>query len=172
MNVLETERMILRHLTEGDVSNLLQILSDPEAMRFYERTKGKEDAAEWIDRNIKRYATLGHGFFACILKATQEFVGICGPILQENVDGHDEIEVGYLFVRKFWGQGLATEAARACLAYAFQNFSYPSLVSLIDPENWASRRVAEKNGLSFKKEVTFNKRRNCLYKITAQEFNP
>jgi len=69
------------------------------------------------------------------------------------VDGANEVEIGYHVHRDQWGQGLATEAARACRDFGFSHLSVERLISLIRPENQASRRVAEKNGMTIWKEV-------------------
>ena len=67
--------------------------------------------------------------------------------MAQEVDGRDEVEIGYPFLRRSWGRGLATEAARACRDYGFGTLGCDRLVSLIDPANRASRRVAEKVGM-------------------------
>jgi RimJ/RimL family protein N-acetyltransferase len=163
MKVIETKRLILRQLTLNDVDNLLLIFEDPIAMRFYPGTKTREEAIQWIEKAQKNFAEKRQGFFACELKETGEFVGICGVLIQPQVDGQDENKVGYLFVRKQWGKGYATEAARACLDYGFHTLGFSRLVSIIDPGNTASIRVAEKNGLKKEKEVTYKGRRADLY---------
>jgi [ribosomal protein S5]-alanine N-acetyltransferase len=88
-----------------------------------------------------------------ILKSTCELIGDCG-LVRQSVDGIDEIELGYHVRRDLWGQGYASEAARACRDYGFENLKVDRLISLIRPENLASRRVAEKNGMTIWKEVT------------------
>ena len=87
-----------------------------------------------------------------VLEDSGEFVGQCGLTIQE-VEGKNEVEIGYLFLRRFWGRGLATEAARAARDHGFNTLGYERLVTLIDPGNLASRRVAEKVGLTLEKEV-------------------
>ncbi len=88
-----------------------------------------------------------------ILRDSNEFAGQCGLVVQE-VDGEREIELGYLFLRRLWGRGLATEAAQARKDYAFDHhLDHAQLVSLIDPANVASRRVAEKVGMSLEQQT-------------------
>jgi RimJ/RimL family protein N-acetyltransferase len=98
-----------------------------------------------------------------ILNSTHELIGDCG-LVGQTVDGVDEIEIGYHVRRDLWGQGYATEAARACKDYGFANLAVDRLISLIRPENLASRRVAEKNGMTIWKEVT---RANLLHYVYA-----
>ena len=166
MQSLETKRMRLRPLLKSDVANLMKIFSDPVAMEFYLGTKDEAEANAWIERSQKRYEEMGIGFLACELKETGEFLGICGLLLQPGINGRDEIEVGYLFVRKFWGQGFATEAARACMDYGFHEKGYTRIISLIDPNNQKSIRVAERNGLKREGKTIFKGREAAIYAAT------
>ena len=162
MIILETERMVLREMDINDVKNLQGIFSDPEAMRYYPKLKTVEETEEWIRWNRLSYRAYRFGLWIAILKETGAFAGQCGLVMQK-VDDEPEIEVGYLFLRQYWGQGLATEAARACRDYAVNcvghnRLGYTRLVSLIDPRNLASKRVAEKIGMMREKEtIMFDK---------------
>lgn len=151
--VFETERLFLRKMTLNDVDNLQRIFSDPIAMQYYPKMLDRDETKEWIQRILNAYAEHQAGLWACHLKSTGEFVGQCGLIFQPDVDGKDEVEVGYLFVREFWGQGLATEAARGSMKYAREKLGFTRLISLIRPENIPSIRVAERNGLVPEKEI-------------------
>ena len=95
-------------------------------------------------------------------------VGDCGLTVQ-NVDGADEIEIGYHVRRDLWGQGLATEAARACRDLGFARLPVDRLISLIRPENLPSRRVAEKNGMTVWKEVMWRNLPHLVYAIRREQ---
>ena len=103
-----------------------------------------------------------------ILKSSGELVGDCGLTIQ-HVDGHGEIEIGYHVRRDLWGQGLATEAARACRDFGFQRLPVDRLISLIRPENLQSRRVAEKNGMTVWKEVLRQGLPHLVYAIRRDQ---
>ena len=163
MPVLQTQRLSLREFEHEDVDALTAILSDPETMRYYPMRFDLAAVADWIQRNRTRYANDGFGLWAMILNSTHELIGDCGLVCQ-TVDGVDEIEIGYHVRRDLWGQGYATEAARACRDYGFATLAVDRLISLIRPENLASRRVAEKNGMTVWKEVT---RANLLHYVYA-----
>lgn len=152
MPILETPRIRLRQFSLDDVDALARVLSDPEAMRFYPAPFDRTGVMDWIARNRNRYTKDGHGLWAMILKERGELIGDCGLVVQE-VDGTNEIEIGYHVRRDLWGQGFATEAACACRDFGFAHLPVDRLISLIRPENVASRRVAEKNGMTVWKEV-------------------
>ena len=152
MTLPETDRLRLRELTPDDADHLHRIIGDPLAMRWYPQVYSRADATEWIERQLRRYAVVGCGLWACELQATGEFVGTCGPTWQP-VDEMWELEVGYLFVPQHWGHGYATEAARACMEWSFAHYPVPHIISLIRPENEPSWRVARRNGLTVWKET-------------------
>lgn len=167
--VLETGRLLLRPIDAGDEDGLVAIWGDAETMRFYPRPFERHDVRYWIGRNRERYAEYRGGLFAVISKATGTLVGACGPIWQE-VEDRRELEVSYHVRRDQWGQGFATEAAKACLAYGFERLNPPGrMISIIRPENVASRRVAEKNGMTLAGRAFWRGFEHCIYQ-TARLF--
>lgn len=168
MQILETPRLTLREFHPEDVDALSLILSDPETMRFYLKPFDRHGTEEWITRNRQRYTKDGHGLWAMILKASGELIGDCGLVVQE-IDRSNEIEIAYHVRRDHWGQGFATEAARACRDYGFAHLDVSQLVSIIQPENIPSRRVAEKNGLAIWKEVTRVNLPHLVYAIRREQ---
>lgn len=150
--MLETDRLWLRAITQADFADLFAIWSDAETMRFYPNTLDEAAMQSWIERNLQRYAAHGHGLWAVIRKADEQFVGDCGLVIQD-VDGVAELEVGYQFNKQFWGNGYATEAARGCMDFARDRLGSARIISLIRPANLPSRRVAERNGLQLEKQV-------------------
>lgn len=153
-----------------DANSLAGVLSDPEAMRYYPMSFDRQAVGEWIARNLRRYAIDGHGLWAMDLKATGEMVGDCGITIQ-NVDEESLPEIGYHLRRDMWGQGLASEAARACRDYGFRELNMNSLISLIRPENVPSWRVAERNGMKVWKETTHSGLRHLVYRIRKEEWD-
>ncbi len=165
MQILETSRLILREFSDEDVDALALVLSDRETMRFYPAPYDRRGVQEWIARNRRRYAENGHGLWGMILKETGDLIGDCGLAVQ-SVDGRNEVEIGYHVRRDLWGQGLATEAARACRDFGFARLKVERLISLIRPENLPSRRVAEKNGMTVWKETIWRDLPHLVYAIT------
>ena len=162
--VLETSRLQLREFVSEDIDALEKILSDPITMQHYPAPYSREEVTEWIERNRRRYQKDGHGLWAMVLKLSGELIGDCGLAMQ-NVEGQNEIEIGYHVRRDLWKQGFATEAASACRDYGFAKLKAGRLISLIRPENIPSRRVAEKNGMTIWKEVTWANLPHLVYAI-------
>jgi len=163
--LLKSSRLTFRPLLDGDQKDLMKIFSDPICMHFYKGCKTLQEADEWVKKARDFYKRMKIGFFYCALQKTNEFVGICGLLQQKDVDGRDEIELGYLFVPEYWRKGLATEAAKTCMDYGFHTLGFKRIISLIDPENIASIRVAEKNGLHKEKTITYKERKASVYAL-------
>jgi [ribosomal protein S5]-alanine N-acetyltransferase len=168
MTVLETERLLLRHLRMEDLDDLAALSTDPDFTRFFGGPRPLEQARErarvYLERVIVEYDTIGYGFYATIYKPEERFIGRCG-LLTQIIDGITYVEVAYGIAPAYWGRGLATEAATAIKEYAFRRFGFPRLISIVDPENIASRRVAEKNGMRVEKMIQFKGFDCCLYSV-------
>ena len=167
--ILETPRLLLRELTPDDAEAIARIICDRETMRYYPAPFTRADADEWIARNQRRYQSSGHGLWAVVLKTSAEVIGDCGVTLQQ-VEGEDLPEVGYHLRRNMWGQGFATEAARACFDWGFQHLPAEFLISLIRPENAPSRRVAERNGLTVWKQVVRQGLLHDVFRIDRKDW--
>lgn len=159
---LETPRLLLREFTPADTNALEAILGDPVTMQYYPAPFNRKGVEEWIERNRDRYQREGYGLWAMLLRETNEVIGDCGCFLRD-VDGRDDIEIGYHVRRDLWGNGYATEAARACMEYAFTKLGVDRVISLIRPENMQSIRVAEKNGLTCQKIIFWRGYDHCVY---------
>lgn len=165
--IIETPRLQLRRMTQDDVPALLAVFGDPVVMRHYPAPFDVVRMQEWVDWNQRSYTDHGYGLWALILRATGDLIGDCG-LVNQRVDGVSEIEVGYHLRRDFWGQGLATEAALGCLEYGFTTLDRRRFVSLIHPQNMASRRVAEKVGMTHRREVEWKNKPTGIYSIESQ----
>jgi ribosomal-protein-alanine N-acetyltransferase len=162
--IIETERLELRPLTMNDLDALALIYGDPEVRRYfpegaltYEETR---EELEWIiDVYYDQY---GFGLWATTHKRTNEFIGRCG-LLPWTIDGRLEVEVAYLLAKAYWGQGLGTEAARAILAYGFEQLHLARLICLIDPANQASANVAVKIGMCLEREAEIDGEPTLVY---------
>ncbi|GED70116.1 hypothetical protein BRE01_38180 [Brevibacillus reuszeri] len=167
MFIMETERLTLRQMTEDDEDNLMQIFSDRVAMQYYTSTKTREQAKNWIQWNARNYEEHGVGLWICEWKDTGEFVGQCG-IVPQLVDEQPEMEIGYLFVRAYWGRGLATEAALAAKQHGFTAMGRNRLISMIYKPNLPSIQVAKRIGMSLEKETRINNRETFIFSVHAK----
>lgn len=147
MYLLETERLYMRELRASDYAALCKILQDNEVMYAYEGAFSDAEAQAWLDKQLGNYKELGFGLWAVILKQTEEMIGQCGLTLQPYQE-KQVLEVGYLFQKAFWGNGFATEAAKACKNYAFTTLNANEVFSIIRDTNIASQNVAKRNGMT------------------------
>ena len=165
--ILETKRLLLRRQRIEDLDDLWALYCDPEITKYIpdaprSRAEAKEEL-EWHMNGHPRFPELG--LWATIHKETGKFVGRCG-LLPWTIDGQNEVEVAYTIAREYWGQGLASEAAQAILNYGFEHLNLLRLISLIDSENIASLKVAEKIGMTFEKEARDELGTFLVYSIT------
>jgi len=168
---IETDRLILRLHTPEDAQPLFALQSDDEMMRHYPSKKTSiEDSREWIEWCLSHHEQHGYGLWALELKETGGFVGNCG-LLKQNLDDELLTEIGYFVDKRYWGEGLATEAALASREWGFTHLDVPRLVSFIAPENLASIRVAQKTGMSWWKSGTFKGMEIGVWSITRRAFN-
>ena len=152
--LIETARLRLRALREDDAEALARIFSHPSVVQYSGgRSPSFEEVREGIRQHISGYyEKRGYGLLAAELRDTGEVVGRIG-FLTTQIDESADAELHYHLAPAAWGNGLATEAARAVLDWGFDKVRLTRVVAVIHPENHASRRVAEKCGLKFWKEM-------------------
>jgi RimJ/RimL family protein N-acetyltransferase len=142
------------------------MLGDAEALTFWGGPLDREGARHWIERNLARYEADGFGRCAVIMLETGELVGDCG-LITTAVEGQPEVELGWIVRRAHWGKGIATEAAAAWRDFAFDTVGLERIVSMINAENTASRRVAEKLGMTVEREALWGDLPHLMYSLTA-----
>jgi ribosomal-protein-alanine N-acetyltransferase len=144
---LETERLNLRLFTLDDLQIMFKLGSDPDVVKFADTPcKDLEEAKKRLEQGpLSDYQKYGYGRFAVELKETGKVIGFSGIKYLPEIDLP---EVGYRYLKEYWGQGIGTEAARACVEFARQDLKLEKLIALIAPENIASIRVAEKLGMT------------------------
>ncbi|MBX3013676.1 MAG: GNAT family N-acetyltransferase [Caldilineaceae bacterium] len=152
MIILETERLLLRHLELGDLDELYALYRDPEIRRYFPEgtltyAETKEELEWFLDGHPRRPEL---GLWATMHKADNRLIGRCG-LLPWTIDGQEEVEIAYLIAKPYWRQGLGAEAAAAIRDYGFQTLKLARLICLIDEENQASLNTAKKIGMTFEK---------------------
>ncbi|MDP9330920.1 MAG: GNAT family N-acetyltransferase [Actinomycetota bacterium] len=170
--ILETERLRLRPFAAdlADLDALHAIQSDPEHMRFYPHPFSRDESRMWIERSLELLAKRGFSLLAVEDRATGGFLGSVGPTIQ-NVDGVEEIELGWSIAPDRTREGLATEAAAACRDWSFAELDIEHLIALVRPENEPSRGVAERIGMTVWKETVHGTMawRHLVYRIDRDE---
>jgi RimJ/RimL family protein N-acetyltransferase len=148
---LETERLILRRLTDADVDSLFELDSDPAVMRFInggKPTPREVIETETLPRSLDEYGrTEGYGVWAAIEKSTGEFIGWLS--LRAHDGDLEKVELGYRLRRSAWGKGYATEGSQALVDKGFSELGARRISATTMTVNAASRRVMEKVGLKY-----------------------
>jgi RimJ/RimL family protein N-acetyltransferase len=154
---LETERLVLRTPRSDDAEAILDLVGDDQVMRAIgSEAGGIEVAVEHLARWLKRWEVNDMGPFLVVHREAGNVVGRVGPLVWSSATWetasladageHAEIELGWAIVSTCWGRGYAPEAARAVRTWVYEARGVERLISLIDPVNTKSARVAEKLG--------------------------
>ncbi|QBD75363.1 N-acetyltransferase [Ktedonosporobacter rubrisoli] len=148
MIVCETERLLVRYLRDEDFEDFYAICSDPVVTRYVgEGTPlSAEQTRQWLQISKENYRIRGYGCFAIIQRKDCQFIGFGGIARPSD---KEQVEIIYAFKQPCWGQGLATEFARALLISCFERWKFPRIEATIYPQNQASARVLEKAGMQF-----------------------
>ncbi len=153
MLILETPRLVLRHLEPNDLGALFALYRDPEIRRYFPdgtRTLDQtREELEWFLKGHPKFPELG--LWATLEKRSGAFLGRCG-LLPWEIDGRQEVELAFLIDKARWSEGFATEASHAITDHARDRLHLQRLICLITPGNAASVRVALKVGMSFERE--------------------
>jgi ribosomal-protein-alanine N-acetyltransferase len=150
---IETERLLLRLFCEADLDDYAaRIFADPQVTRYLppRLIPAQERARRALTYITNHWERNGYGIWAVTDKADVQFIGQCGlNYLQET----GEVEVDYALAKAYWGKGIASEAAREAVRFAFEVLELERIIGLVVPENTASRRVLEKLGFTYVKET-------------------
>lgn len=153
LKILETDRLILRHLSDDDAEFMLELLNDPSFIQNIgdRKIRSLDGAKVYINKGpVASYAKNGFGLYLVQLKETGESIGICGLIKRDQLK---DIDIGYAFLPRYWSKGYAIESALAIKAEARDVVGLKRIVAIVDPNNAGSIRVLEKLGMQFDKMV-------------------
>jgi [ribosomal protein S5]-alanine N-acetyltransferase len=158
-----TERLLAEPLSVAHADELAVLHADPRVMA----TMGGETATPgesraWLERNLRHGEEPGCGIFVFRERSPGRFAGR-GAIRRIEIGGWEEVEVGYALAAHLWGRGLATEMAEALVAHAAEH-GHADLVAYTEPTNAASRRVMEKAGFAYERDVEHDGRPQVLYR--------
>jgi ribosomal-protein-alanine N-acetyltransferase len=180
--MLETARLLLRPWRESDREPFARMNADRRVRRYFPSTLTRRESDASVDLFETHLAEHGFTFFAAELRQTSEFIGFIG-LARPTWRAHFTpcVEIGWRLDPAHWNQGLATEGARECLKFGFDNIGLEEIVALTVPANLPSRRVMEKLGMTYDPSDDFDHpriaeehplRRHVLYRLRAAGFHP
>ena len=168
---LETARLILRPLSGADLDAAHRVSNDL-LVRLYlwdDEPVAKAVIEGAISRSLNTFAELGFGLFGVRLRAGDgELIGYCGLL---RIETAEKVELLYALLPRWWGKGLATEAARVCLHFAFEEADLARVVAGVDPPNTASLRVIEKLGMVPVGEISPEAPGVAYFELTREDFS-
>jgi RimJ/RimL family protein N-acetyltransferase len=178
---LRTERLLLRGWRPADREPFAALNADPRVMEHFPATLSREESDAWVDRVEARWQQLGHGHWAVERRDTGAFIGFVGlaPATFEAAFT-PAVEVGWRLAAEHWGQGFATEGARAALGFGFGPLGLAEIVSFTARRNARSWRVMERLGLVREPALDFDHpsvpaghplRPHVLYRITRAQWD-
>lgn len=168
-----TERLMAERPRAEHLQDIIRLHSDPRVMLTLS-ADGKvfrDDVTEQMfSRMLEHWIHHDWGLWLWRDRTTGEFVGRCG-LKHVQVDGEDEVEVGYAVLSPFWRRGFATEMARASIEAGFEQLGLPDIVSFTLPHNHGSRRVMEKLGLRYERDIVHAGLPHVLYRIRRDDYH-
>ncbi|MCX8532385.1 GNAT family N-acetyltransferase [Chryseobacterium luquanense] len=166
--ILETDRLLLREFDISDAKIFYELNLNPNVIKYTGNSAFKDiDEAKDFLKNYSDYQRNGYGRWAVIDKSTNQFLGWCGLKYDENLN---ETDIGFRFFEHFWNLGFATESAKACIDYGFNELNLNTIVGRAMKENTASIKVLEKIGLSYEKNFDFDGKDGVIYRIKNTKF--
>jgi ribosomal-protein-alanine N-acetyltransferase len=169
---IETERLLLRPVAPEDLEEwTARIFADPEVVRFVpsSTTDPHERARRMYAFIARMWAERGYGEWLVTDKADGQLIGHCGLL---HVGETGETEIDYALARPYWGRGIATEAAFACLRFGFAETPLEQVIGLVVPEHIASRRVLEHVGFTYQGDARYFGHMLAYHTLQRSDFRP
>ncbi|NTF42402.1 GNAT family acetyltransferase [Rhizobium sp. AC27/96] len=183
MIITETERLIIRNWRETDRDLAFEINSDDAVMEFFPFRRNRTESDAFFDRVHSMIAETGLGLYVLELKTTGEAIGYCGLMRTDHLEPYiaaGTIEIGWRLVKRHWGKGLVSEAARALFAHGFEKLGLDQIVSFAVHNNVRSTAVMERIGMHRVAGGDFDHpsvpdtyphlKHHVLYRLTAAEW--
>jgi RimJ/RimL family protein N-acetyltransferase len=168
MDEFRTARLRAERLMPSHLPDLVAMHRDPTVMATLGGVQNDVWTQAYLERNLAHWETYGFGLWMLRPLAGGPVIGR-GLLRHLDVEGVDEVETGYSFAPEYWGRGFATEIASACLSVGRVTFGFSTMVAVTLPTNTASRRVMEKAGLRYERDVTHAGQTHVLYRISQSD---
>lgn len=162
-----TARLLAERLREeGHLPELRRMHRDPRVMSTLGGLRSDEETTRYLRNNLDHWDAYGYGIWAFRGRKDGRFVGRAG-LRNTHVGGEDEVELAYALAAHYWNRGLATEMAKALLKVAFEDLDLTEIICFTLPTNLASRRVMEKAGFAYERDVVHVGQPHVLYRTSA-----
>ena len=165
---IETERLFIRPFKMEDIGPAYDMNLDAEVTKYTGDggvVSKKEIERRIVEHVFADYEKYGFGRLAVELKNERKFIGFTGLKYLEDLN---EVDLGYRFMKDYWGKGIATESSEACIKLGFETFELNKIIAMVLPENTSSIRVLEKLNFKYEKEIIEDNQPAKLYAL----FNP
>jgi len=162
---IETERLLIRPFKMEDIEPSYKMNLDAEVSRYTGDggvVSKKEIERRIIENVFGDYEKHGFGRLAVELKGENKFIGFTGLKYLEDMD---EVDLGYRFMKEYWGKGIATESAKACLNLGFETLELNKIIAMVLPENIGSIRVLEKLNFEYEKDIIEDNQLAKIYSL-------
>src|SRR5215210_5618541 len=167
VDAFRTDRLLAERLREEHLREIRRMHRDPSVMATLGGLRSEEETAHYLRDNLDHWDRYGYGMWVFSDRAYGRFVGRAG-LRNTHVGGNDEVELAYALTAEYWNRGLATEMVGAILELAFERLGLTDLVCFTLPSNRASRRVMEKAGFGYERDVVHAGLPHVLYRITTK----
>ncbi len=161
--VLETERLVLRRISEADAEFILDLLNQPSFIKYIgdRNVRTLDQARQYIlNSYIASYEKFGYGLYLVELKQNKAPLGICGLVKRDTLPYAD---IGFAFLPDYWSQGFAFESARAVLDYAKNVLKLKRILAITTKDNESSGKLLNKIGLKFEHLIYLNEEELKLF---------
>jgi RimJ/RimL family protein N-acetyltransferase len=167
--VLQTQRLTVRHFDRADAAFILELLNEPSWLQHIgdKGIKTLSDAERYIqDGPVAMYARLGFGLYLVELASSGEPAGMCGLLKRDSLE---DVDLGFAFLPRFWGNGYAHEAAAAVVAYGTVDLRIDRIVAITSQTNQRSSKLLRRLGFTFERLIapTGGGQELMLYSITS-----
>jgi [ribosomal protein S5]-alanine N-acetyltransferase len=166
----ETDRMVAKRITKDAFEDLVHMHQDERAMATLGGVRSIEETRKNLDWNLKQWDDNGFGLWLFRSKITDQLIGR-GGIRRVPIGDVEEVELGFALMPEHWGQGLATEMAKASCEIAFEKLNLDSIVSFTLTTNLSSQRVMEKVGFKYEKNIELGGEPHVLYRLSADIYS-
>ena len=153
--IFKSDRLGFREWSKNDLEEFLKLNSDEEVMEHFPKILSKEEVEEFIEKLKNHFEKNGYTYYAIEILDEKEFIGMIGIAFQEyQTKFTPAIDIGWRLKKSAWGKGYATEGAKRCLKYAFDELGIDKIISVCTIKNQKSENVMKKIGM--KKIGEFN----------------